>query len=146
MEDRFDLQRFVAAQESGRTYQQALRELRQGRKVSHWMWFVFPQLAGLGRSAMAQGYALSSLDEAGAYLEHETLGPRLVECSSAVARHQGLTAERFFGGVDATKLRSSMTLFDAASGHGIFQQVLDHYFDGIPDPVTVQLLAGQARA
>ena len=106
-----DLERFVKAQDSGGTYHQAVRELRNGRKTSHWMWFIFPQIAGLGRSAMAQAFAISDLAEAQAYLRHPMLGPRLVECAGIVASHRGLTAEQIFGGIDSIKLRSSMTLF-----------------------------------
>ena len=131
-----DLERFVKAQDSGGTYHQAVRELRDGRKTSHWMWFIFPQIAGLGRSAMAQAFAISDLAEAQAYLRHPTLGPRLVECAGIVASHQGLTAEQIFGGIDSIKLRSSMTLFAHADpGQPVFRQVIDQYYDG-PDPET----------
>jgi uncharacterized protein (DUF1810 family) len=131
-----DLERFVKAQDSGRTYRQAVTELRQGRKTSHWMWFIFPQIAGLGRSAMAQAYAISDLGEARAYLAHPVLGPRLVECAELVASHQGLSAQQIFGGIDAIKLRSSMTLFAQADpNQAIFKQVIEQYFDG-PDPET----------
>jgi uncharacterized protein (DUF1810 family) len=136
-----DLERFVTAQNDHGTYDQALAELQRGRKVSHWMWFVFPQLAGLGRSAMAQRYAISSVAEAQAYLAHPVLGARLLECARAVAGHHGLRAEQIFGGIDAMKLRSCMTLFAAADPQQpIFQQVLDLYFDGEPDPETVSRL------
>ncbi len=135
-----DLERFVRAQDSGGTYQRALTELRNGRKTSHWMWFIFPQIAGLGRSAMAQAYAISDLAEAQGYLAHPVLGPRLVECAEILASHSGLTAEHIFGGIDAVKLRSSMTLFAHADpDQAIFQQVIDHYFDG-PDPETERRL------
>ena len=135
-----DLERFVTAQDSGGTYQHAVAELRRGRKTSHWMWFVFPQIAGLGRSAMAQEYAISSLAEAQAYLTHPVLGPRLVECAEIVASYRGLSAQQIFGGIDAIKLRSSMTLFArAAPDQGIFRQVIDQYFDG-PDPETERRL------
>jgi uncharacterized protein (DUF1810 family) len=131
-----DLERFVKAQNSGGTYQRAVTELRNGRKTSHWMWFVFPQIAGLGRSAMAQAYAISDLAEAQAYLAHPVLGKRLVECAEIVASHRGLTAEHIFGGMDAIKLRSSMTLFAHADpAQTIFQQVIDQYYNG-PDPET----------
>ena len=131
-----DLERFVQAQDEHRTYEQAVAELRRGRKTSHWMWFVFPQIAGLGRSPMAQAYAIAGLDEARAYLAHPVLGPRLVECAEIVASHQGLTAEQIFGGIDAMKLRSSMTLFAwADEDQPVFTAVLDQYFDG-PDPET----------
>lgn len=131
-----DLERFVKAQDSGGTYHQAVRELRNGRKTSHWMWFIFPQIAGLGRSAMAQAFAISDLAEAQAYLRHPMLGPRLVECAGIVASHRGLTAEQIFGGIDSIKLRSSMTLFAHADPEQpVFRQVIDQYYDG-PDPET----------
>jgi uncharacterized protein (DUF1810 family) len=131
-----NLERFVTAQDSGGTYQHAVAELRTGRKTSHWMWFVFPQIAGLGRSAMAQAYAINNLAEAQAYLAHPVLGPRLVECAELVASHRGLSAEQIFGGIDAIKLRSSMTLFARADpDEAIFRQVIDQYFEG-PDPET----------
>jgi uncharacterized protein (DUF1810 family) len=137
---RMDLERFVTAQDSGSTYQRAVTELRNGRKTSHWMWFIFPQIAGLGRSAMARAYAIGDLAEARAYLAHPVLGPRLVECAEIVASHRGLTAEHIFGGIDAIKLRSSMTLFAHADpDQTIFQQVIDQYFDG-PDPETQRRL------
>jgi uncharacterized protein (DUF1810 family) len=135
-----DLERFVKAQDSGGTYHQAVRELRNGRKTSHWMWFIFPQIAGLGRSAMAQAFAISDLAEAQAYLRHPMLGPRLVECAGIVASHRGLTAEQIFGGIDAIKLRSSMTLFAHADPEQpVFGQVIDQYYDG-PDPETERRL------
>jgi uncharacterized protein (DUF1810 family) len=131
-----DLERFVTAQDNGGTYRRAVAELRQGRKTSHWMWFIFPQIAGLGRSAMAQAYAISNLSEAQAYLAHPVLGPRLVECAEIVASHRGLSAEHIFGGIDAIKLRSSMTLFARADpDQVIFSQVIDQYFAG-PDSET----------
>jgi uncharacterized protein (DUF1810 family) len=131
-----DLERFITAQDSGGTYQHAVAELRKGRKTSHWMWFIFPQIAGLGRSAMAQAYAIDNLAEAQAYLAHPVLGPRLVECAELVASHRGRSAEQIFGGIDAMKLRSSMTLFARADpDQEVFGQVLDQYFEG-PDPET----------
>jgi uncharacterized protein (DUF1810 family) len=133
---RVDLERFITAQDSGGTYQHAVAELRKGRKTSHWMWFIFPQIAGLGRSAMAQAYAIDNLAEAQAYLAHPVLGPRLVECAELVASHRGRSAEQIFGGTDAMKLRSSMTLFARADpDQEVFGQVLDQYFEG-PDPET----------
>jgi len=135
-----DLERFVKAQDSAGTYQRAVAELRGGRKTTHWMWFIFPQLTGLGRSEMAQAYAISDLAEAQAYLAHPTLGPRLIECAEIVAAQQGRSAEQIFGGVDAIKLRSSMTLFaHAAPDQTIFQQVIDQYYDG-QDPETERRL------
>ncbi|HET8915531.1 MAG TPA: DUF1810 domain-containing protein [Propionibacteriaceae bacterium] len=131
-----DLERFVTAQDSGGTYQHAVTELRKGRKTSHWMWFIFPQIVGLGRSAMAQAYAINNLAEAQAYLAHPVLGPRLVECATLVASHRGLSAEQIFGGIDAIKLRSSMTLFAHADpDQKVFGEVIDQYFEG-PDPET----------
>jgi len=131
-----DLERFVSAQDSGGTYRRAVAELRHGRKTSHWMWFIFPQIAGLGRSATAQTYAISNLAEAQAYLAHPVLGPRLVECTEILASHRGLSAEQIFGGIDAIKLHSSMTLFARADpDQAIFSQVIDQYFAG-PDPET----------
>jgi uncharacterized protein (DUF1810 family) len=131
-----DLDRFVRAQDNGATYQRAVAELRNGRKTSHWMWFIFPQIAGLGRSGMAQAYAISDLAEAQAYLAHPVLGPRLIECAEIVASHRGRSAEQIFGGIDAIKLRSSMTLFaHAGPDQVIFRQVIDQYFGG-PDPET----------
>lgn len=131
-----DLERFVTAQDGGGTYRRAVAELRNGRKTGHWMWFVFPQIAGLGRSAMAQAYAISDLAEAQAYLDHAVLGPRLVDCAEIVASHSGISAEQIFGGIDAIKLRSSMTLFAHADPEQpVFRQVIDQYFAG-PDPET----------
>ncbi len=127
----------MRAQDSGATYQRAADELRRGRKSSHWMWFVFPQITGLGRSPTAQLYAISSLDEAMAYLAHPVLGPRLVESAEILVGLAGRSAEQVFGGIDAMKLRSSMTLFrHAAPPEPVFGQVLDQYFDGVPDPAT----------
>ena len=135
-----DLERFVTAQNSRGIYQHAVAELRNGRKTSHWMWFIFPQIAGLGRSAMAQAFAISDVAEAQAYLGHPMLGPRLVECAGIVASHRGLTAEQIFGGIDAIKLRSSMTLFAHADPEQpVFRQVIDQYYDG-PDPETERRL------
>jgi uncharacterized protein (DUF1810 family) len=136
-----DLERFVAAQSAGDTYGRALAELRAGRKVSHWMWFVFPQVAGLGHSAMAQRYAIASLAEARAYLAHPVLGPRLIECTEAVLGHADRTAEQIFGGIDAMKLRSSMTLFARADPSEVrFSSVLTRFFAG-DDAATDRLLS-----
>ncbi len=141
MDDPYRLERFVAAQDSGGTYQRAVAELRAGLKVSHWMWFVFPQIAGLGFSAIAQRYAISSLAEARAYLMHPVLGPRLAECARVLAATDGKTATQIFGDVDAIKLRSSMTLFLAAGpDEPAFGQVLAKYFDGKPDEATLARL------
>jgi uncharacterized protein (DUF1810 family) len=137
MDDQYDLERFVAAQDAGGTYDHAVAELRRGRKTSHWMWFVFPQIAGLGLSPVSRRFAIASLEEARAYLAHPVLGPRLAECAGILAQTPDRTAEQIFGGIDALKLRSSMTLFlRAAPGEPVFAQVLDQYFGGVPDPAT----------
>jgi uncharacterized protein (DUF1810 family) len=137
---RMDLDRFVTAQDSGGTYQRALSELRAGRKTGHWMWFIFPQIAGLGHSAMAQAYAITDLAEAQAYIAHPVLGPRLRECTEALSAHQGRSAEQIMGGIDAIKLRSSLTLFARADPkESMFTDVLEQYFAG-PDPQTDQRL------
>ncbi len=142
--DPYRLERFVAAQDRGGTYERAVAELRAGAKVSHWMWFVFPQVAGLGRSAMAREFAISSVAEARAYLAHPVLGPRLRESARIVADTEGRTAERIFGPVDAMKLRSSMTLFEAAeqvqADQNVFRAVLAKYFDSTPDDATLARL------
>jgi uncharacterized protein (DUF1810 family) len=139
MSDPYDLRRFVVAQEG--VYDAALRELRAGRKTSHWMWFIFPQIAGLGRSATAQKYAIGSLTEAESYLAHPVLGPRLLECARALTELHGRTAAEIFGPVDAQKLQSSMTLFaSAAAGPSLFGDVLAQYFDGAEDQATLQRL------
>jgi uncharacterized protein (DUF1810 family) len=138
--DPYRLERFVEAQEG--VYDRALDELRAGRKTSHWMWFVFPQVAGLGSSATSQLYAIGSLAEARAYLEHPVLGSRLVECSRAVLSHADRTALQIMGSPDDVKLRSSMTLFALAGAEPVFQRVLDAFFDSERDPRTEDLLAG----
>ncbi len=138
-DDPYHLQRFVAAQDAGGTYERAAAELRRGRKTSHWMWFVFPQIAGLGFSPTSRTYAITSLDEARAYLGHPVLGARLTECAAILADRQGRSAEQIFGDLDAQKLRSCITLFmRAAPGEPVFRQVLDQYFGGEPDPATEQ--------
>jgi uncharacterized protein (DUF1810 family) len=134
-----DLERFVEAQDP--VYAEVLAELRRGRKSGHWMWFVFPQVAGLGRSPMSERYAIRSLEEAHAYLAHPTLGARLRECARLVAAIPDRSAEEVFGSIDARKLRSSMTLFLLADpDEPVFGQVLDRYFDGVPDPATEAIL------
>ena len=136
-----DLDRFVTAQDAGGTYATALSELRRGSKRSHWMWFVFPQLAGLGRSSTARYYALTSLAQAQAYLAHPVLGARLHECARVLLGVEGRTAADVFGGIDALKLCSSMTLFAAAApDEGLFTEVLQRYFDGRRDAATILLL------
>ena len=141
MIDPFDLQRFVTAQDEHGTYQRALRELREGEKQSHWMWFIFPQIAGLGRSSMAQRFAISNLAEAQAYLAHEVLGPRLLECAHALAALSGADAVEVLGPIDAQKLHSSITLFArAAPDEPVFRQVLVKYFGGEEDAATITRL------
>ncbi|HTT31236.1 MAG TPA: DUF1810 domain-containing protein [Solirubrobacteraceae bacterium] len=141
MVDPYGLERFVAAQNEDATYDAAVDELRGGRKRSHWMWFVFPQIAGLGQTPTSRRFAISSLDEARAYLAHPVLGPRLIDAARIVAELERRTAEEIFGGIDAMKLRSSMTLFAYAdSANPIFGQVLEAYFGGVPDEATERLL------
>ena len=141
MSDPFDLQRFLDAQDAGATYETALAELRAGHKRSHWMWFVFPQVAGLGRSAMAQRYAISGADEARAYLAHRVLGPRLLDSARALLSLGTGDAVAVLGGIDAQKLQSSMTLFAAvAPDEPVFAQVLDQFFAGVRDPGTTSRL------
>lgn len=142
MDDPFNLERFVVAQDSGGAYDRAVSELRGGRKASHWMWFVFPQVAGLGQSDTSRWFAISSLVEARAYLDHPMLGPRLIECARILTTEaRGWGAEQIFGSLDAQKLRSCMTLFArAAPDEPLFGQVLTRYFDGVADPATDQLL------
>jgi uncharacterized protein (DUF1810 family) len=136
-EDPYHLERFVAAQDAGGAYDRAVAELRAGRKTSHWMWFIFPQIAGLGYSPVSRMYAITSLEEARAYLAHPVLGARLTECATILAGQTGRTAEQILGEVDALKLRSSITLFmHAAPREPVFRRVLDQYFGGEPDPAT----------
>ena len=139
MADPFNLQRFLDAQ--ARSYEAALAELTAGAKRTHWMWFVFPQIAGLGLSPTAQLYAIGSLEEAQAYLAHPVLGPRLRDCTAAVLAVCGRTAHEIFGSPDDLKFRSSMTLFrEAAPEEPLFQQALADYFDARPDPRTLEIL------
>jgi len=139
-----DLERFVIAQQRP-AYDRVLGEIRRGLKTGHWIWFIFPQIAGLGYSETSRYYAISSLDEARSYLVHPVLGPRLHECAGVVAATEGRTAEQIFGPVDAMKIRSCMTLFHrAAPGEAVFRQVLDRFFDGAADPATDRLLAREA--
>lgn len=134
-----DVDRFVAAQDG--IYERALAELRAGNKRSHWMWFVFPQIAGLGASPTARTYALTDLAEARAYLAHPVLGARLAECARALLAVEGRTAGQILGYPDDLKLRSSMTLFArAADDPALFQAVLDKYYGGEPDPATLDRL------
>jgi uncharacterized protein (DUF1810 family) len=144
VEDPYDLERFLTAQNAGGTYRRAVTELREGSKRSHWMWFVFPQIAGLGHSATSRRYAISSLAEAREFLRHPVLGPRLIEAAESVAALQGLSAEQIFGSIDARKLHSSMTLFLlAAPEEPLFPRILARYFEGVPDAATEQLLGHQ---
>lgn len=142
--DPYNLERFVRAQAAGGAYQQALDELRVGRKRGHWMWFVLPQVAGLGRSAMAQTYAVSGVPEAQAYLAHPVLGPRLRECVEALLDLPSTDAVDVLGGIDAVKLRSSMTLFEAAATEerdaSLFGRVLHQFFGGRRDDATLGIL------
>ncbi|RZM36695.1 MAG: DUF1810 domain-containing protein [Sphingomonas sp.] len=138
-----DLDRFVIAQDG--VYPEALAELRRGAKRSHWMWFIFPQIAGLGQSPMARAYAIASADEARAYLAHEILGPRLIEVTHAVTAPEG-SAETILGGIDAVKLRSSMTLFAAvADDPAPYRAALDRFYGGKDDQATLDLLAAHPR-
>ena len=137
-----DLERFVEAQNEGGTYERAQSELEQGRKRSHWMWFVFPQLAGLGRSPTAQFFAIDDLAEAQAYLEHAVLGPRLHRCCELLEQHRERDPEDVFGQLDSLKLRSSLTLFAEAAPHDpLFSELLEQLFGG-PDGRTLELLGG----
>jgi uncharacterized protein (DUF1810 family) len=139
--DPYDLKRFVDAQEP--VYGRVLDELRGGRKQTHWIWFVFPQLRGLGRSPTAQRFAISSLDEARAYLAHDVLGPRLRECARLVAGIEDRCADDIFGWPDNMKVRSSMTLFaHATDDNADFRAVLAKFYDGQEDPATVERLSG----
>lgn len=139
MTDPFNLERFVAAQAP--VYADVVRELADGEKRSHWMWFIFPQIAGLGLSPTSVFYAISSLDEAKAYLAHPVLGPRLVDCARLVLTSEGRTAEQIFGAVDAMKFRSSMTLFARADSEtSVFADCLDAFFAGKPDDATLAKL------
>jgi uncharacterized protein (DUF1810 family) len=144
MEDPFDLARFVKAQRPD--YAGAVDELRHGRKVGHWIWYVFPQVAGLGTSPMSQRYAIASLAEAQAYLAHPDLGSRLVQCARLLLATPDRSAEQILGGIDAMKVRSSMTLFQRADpDEPAFREVLDRFYDGVPDRRTLELLDVQSR-
>jgi uncharacterized protein (DUF1810 family) len=141
MDGQDDLERFRTAQDAGGTYERVVAELRAGRKQSHWMWFVFPQVAGLGRSSTAQHFALDGVHEARALLEHPVLGPRLVECANLLLELPGADPVAVLGSVDAQKLQSSMTLFCAADpAEPVFSAVLGKYFGGLHDPETTRRL------
>lgn len=143
MTDPFDLKRFLKAQNP--VFRDVLGELARGLKQSHWMWFVFPQLAGLGFSAMSQHYAIGSRAEAEAYLAHPALGPRLIECTRLVLAVDGRTINAILGAPDDSKFRSSMTLFGAVSDEPVFAEALARYFAGQPDGATLEILAALNR-
>lgn len=137
-----ELARFLEAQDERATYAQALFELRAGHKSSHWMWFVFPQISGLGHSAMSQRYAIASLHEAEEYLRHPILGARLIECTRVLLELKDFTAEQILGAIDAMKLCSSMTLFAQADPSNVlFTQAIERYFEGTMDTATLRRLA-----
>ena len=136
--DPYNLERFVVAQE--RVFKHVLAELKAGTKISHWMWFIFPQIRGLGRSSISVEYAISSRDEAQAYLQHPVLGPRLKECTRLVLQVDSRSATDIFDTPDDMKFRSSMTLFAQVSPDEIFQRALQKYFKGVPDPLTLERL------
>lgn len=138
-QDPFDLERFVAAQDP--VYSTVTAELRRGRKQMHWIWFIFPQVIGLGRSSMAQRYAIRSRDEAAAYLAHGLLSGRLLECTELVLSHPEKTAHEIFGSPDDVKFRSSMTLFSAVSARAIFQTAIERFYEGVPDDATLAIMA-----
>ncbi len=139
--DLFDLARFISAQEN--SYEVALLEVTRGNKRSHWMWYIFPQLRGLGRSSTAQYYGITGVEEARAFLSHQVLGPRLIAVCEAALAVEGWSATEIFGTPDDMKLRSCATLFAQISGRGsVFHKILDKYFGGKPDPCTMELLAG----
>lgn len=135
------LERFVEAQDQ--TYARALQEIMHGFKRSHWMWFIFPQLRGLGRSTMARHYGIESIEEARAYLEHPVLGPRYVQCVTSLQDLRGNDPIAVFGAVDATKLRSSLTLFETAGGSAVIGAALDRWFGGVRDERTAKILGDQ---
>ncbi len=142
--DPFGLSRFVEAQD--RVYGSVLAELKSGQKRSHWMWFIFPQIAGLGHSATSMHYSIKSVEEARAYLGHPVLGKRLVECSAVLLDVEGRSASAIFGYPDDMKLKSSMTLFASAASdpHSVFDQVLDKYFQGQRDSATLEIMRNLA--
>lgn len=135
------LDRFVEAQTL--SYKTALAEIRRGAKRSHWMWYVFPQFAGLGRSSTAQHFSVRSLEEARSYLDHAVLGPRYLECVAALQDLATSNAEAVFGEIDATKLRSSLTLFEAARPNALIAAALDRWFSGERDPLTLRLIGDE---
>ena len=144
MNDPYDLTRFIDAQHT--VYSRVVAELSDGRKKSHWMWFIFPQIAGLGFSAMAQRYAISSREEAEAYLAHDVLGPRLIECTRLVLAVRGRSINDILGAPDDMKFRSCMTLFGAVSDNAIFDEAVTRYFPGGRDSATLTILADHDRS
>ena len=138
MSDIHNLTRFVDAQKG--VYDSVVQELRNGMKRGHWMWYIFPQIAGLGMTATSQMYAIESIDEAKAYYAHPILGSRLQECTQLVMNVKGRTAKEIFGYIDNLKFRSCMTLFGCASDEGVFRDALDKYFDGEADQLTLDIL------
>jgi uncharacterized protein (DUF1810 family) len=137
--DQYNLERFVSAQDS--IYAEVLSELRAGMKTSHWMWFIFPQIRGLGRSPVSVEYAISSREEAAAYLQHPVVGPRLKECTQLVLDVENRSAEEIFGSPDDMKFRSSMTLFaQVSTDDDIYARALQQYFAGVPDQLTLDRL------
>jgi uncharacterized protein (DUF1810 family) len=135
------LNRFIKAQDE--SYDEIIRELKNGEKVTHWMWYVFPQIAGLGQSATEKFYAIQDPSEAQAYLDHPVLGKRLLECTKIVMSLRGKSALAIFGDIDAMKFRSSMTLFISVAGSdSVFQEAIEKYFEGKPDPKTLDILSG----
>jgi len=144
MTNPFELNRFVLAQ--AETFEAAFAEIQQGQKRTHWMWYIFPQLSGLGRSQMAQKYSIISIDEARAYLAHPILGSRLRACVDALLKIPNKTAVDVFGRVDAMKLHSSLTLFCEADGEAVFSEALDRWFGGVSDLATLELLKAQLSA
>jgi uncharacterized protein (DUF1810 family) len=143
MTDPFDLGRFVSAQKP--VYPEVIRELSAGFKQSHWMWFIFPQIAGLGFSAMSKRYAISSRAEAMAYLAHQVLGSRLRECTQLMLDAKGLSARQILGAPDDLKFHSSMTLFAAVSNEPAFAEAITRYFAGVPDQATLEILTALGR-
>ena len=140
MQDTYNLKRFITAQDNYDTYKKVIKELSNGRKESHWMWYIFPQIKGLGMSSISQMYGIASIDEAEAYIQHPELGSRLIECCEILLQLQDQTSVDIFGDIDALKLKSSMTLFAEVSNDPVFKQVLDKYYDGEKDESTLKIL------
>lgn len=144
MNDRYNLNRFVAAQQS--VYETVVQELQRGRKYGHWMWYIFPQVAGLGMSTTSQMYAIRNIGEAKAYYQHSHLGPRLRECTQLVMDLNGQTAQEIFGYIDNLKFRSCMTLFGyAATDDGLFREALMKYYNGKADEITANILESESN-